>query len=197
MQEKVRRTNAERSRSTREALLEAARTLFVTAGYAATGTPEIVKTAAVTRGALYHHFADKAALFEGVVRQEAQAVANAIAAATAGIVDPRQALEAGADAFLDAMAVEGRTRLLLIDGPAVLGREAMERIDRETASATLLEGIAQLAGREADEDIRVLASMLSSAFDRAALDIVGGADDRPYRRQLKKLLSTVPAILAQ
>ncbi|HEY6551144.1 MAG TPA: helix-turn-helix domain-containing protein, partial [Solirubrobacterales bacterium] len=52
----VKRTQAERSKSTRAALLEAARRLFAESGFAAVGTEEIVRAAGVTRGALYHHF---------------------------------------------------------------------------------------------------------------------------------------------
>ena len=65
-----RRSNADRRAQTRQALLETARPLFAEKGFAATGTPEVVAQAGVTRGALYHHFADKAALFEAVIEAD-------------------------------------------------------------------------------------------------------------------------------
>ena len=72
------RSNRERTEATKRALIDAARVLFVERGYAETATPDIVQMAGVTRGALYHHFEDKRALFRAVVEQEAGAVAAAI-----------------------------------------------------------------------------------------------------------------------
>ena len=221
MQEKPsRRTNADRSQSTRAALVGAARELFVRSGYAETGTPEIVAAAEITRGALYHHFTDKAALFEAVLRDEAKAVfdaiaeatkdsadpmtglevgadayLDAIAEATKDIADPMTGLEVGADAYLDAMAVPGRTRLLLVEGPAVLGAEAMAAIDREFPAGSLTEGLSCLVGRAPDAELEAFSSLLTAAFDRAALDIVAGAAPGPYRRLLKQLLGNVPQVL--
>ena len=112
-----RRSNKERTATTRAALLAAARRHFIEKGYADTGTPEIVAAANVTRGALYHHFADKQALFRAVVEQEAELVEADIERAAPDDLPPRDALIAGGEAYLKAMALPGRTRLLLIDGP--------------------------------------------------------------------------------
>lgn len=69
-QENQRRTNRQRTEETREKLIEAARRMFVEKSYAETSTPEIVAAAGVTRGALYHHFADKQALFATIAERE-------------------------------------------------------------------------------------------------------------------------------
>src|SRR3954469_6235855 len=118
MQERIgRRSNRERTEETRAALLAAARKLFIERGYADTATPDIVTAAGVTRGALYHHFADKRALFHAVVEQEAAIVAAEIERAAPDTISPAEALLSGGDAYLDAMRETGRTRLLLLDGP--------------------------------------------------------------------------------
>ena len=108
-----RRTNPERAEATKTALLDAARGLFVEKGYAETSTPEIVEVAKVSRGALYHHFDDKRDLFRAVVEREAQAVAAEIEASASTALPAREALLKGSMAYLDAMSVPGRTRLLL------------------------------------------------------------------------------------
>jgi AcrR family transcriptional regulator len=184
-----RKSNADRSQAMREALIETARRLFVEKGYAETSTPEIVAAAHVTRGALYHHFDDKADLYRAVLLAESRRVAEAIEAATAGCVDAAGALDIGTDAYLDAMTADGRTRLLLVDGPSVLGREAMDAIDRETAGGTIVVGLAAALGRPADAAMEVQGRLLSAAFERAALDIAAGGDAKLYRAELKRMLS--------
>lgn len=185
------RSNKDRTAATRAALLDAARSLFVEQGYADTGTPEIVRRASVTRGALYHHFADKADLLRAVIDREAHAVAAAIDDDTSDIDHPLDALMRGCDAYFAAMRVAGRARLLLLEGPAVLGAAEMDRIDRLTGAAMLLDGLRQAAqaGALVETPLAPLAEVLSAAFDRAALAIAQGADAQPYRAALRALLA--------
>ncbi len=182
------RTNRERTEATRLALLDAARALFVGKGYADTSTPEICAAAGITRGALYHHFADKRDLFRQVLVREAEAVAARIEAAAPAPLAPREALLAGSEAYLDAMTVPGRTRLMLVDGPAVLGREATDAIDEATSAATLREGLAKALPGAAGVPLGALAKLLSAAFDRAALEIDAGADAAEVRAAMLWLL---------
>jgi AcrR family transcriptional regulator len=185
-----RRSNRARSEATRNALEKAARRLFVEKGYAETSTPDIVAAANVTRGALYHHFADKQALFRAVVEREANAVAEEIERAAPPSLSAEQALIEGSRAFLDAMAVPGRTRLLLLDGPAVLGREVMAAIDAATGTRTLREGIAAaIAQRELPPlPVDALTDVLAAGFDRAALAIEAGAAADDYQAALTGLI---------
>src|ERR671916_761006 len=111
-----RRTQTERSAATRGALVAAARRLWAARGYADVGTPEIAAAAGVTRGAMYHQFADKAALLaagaEAVERDVPRRVANDVAASGAGA--PAAALHAAVDAWLEACRAPEVRRLLLL-----------------------------------------------------------------------------------
>lgn len=188
-----RRSNEARSRETRSALLDAARALFVDLGYAASSTPMIVKRAGATRGALYHHYPDKKAVFRAVVEREAERVAEAIAAseADAGGPSPLETLLRGADAYLEAMQVDGRTRLLLIDGPAVLGAMEMAGIEGRHARESLGLGLVDLTKSAPIEGptLEALTELLSSMFDRAALALAEGAPMDPYREAIHRVLS--------
>lgn len=191
MQERYeRRSNRDRTEATRAALIEAGRALFVARGYAETGTPDIVAAAGVTRGALYHHFADKQALFRAVVEGEAEAVARAVDASTGSSAGVKDALLRGGDAFLAAMRLEGRTRLLLLDGPAVLGRAEMDAIDMRHGGRTLREGLAAgiAAGEVPDVPVEALAALLSAMFDRAALEIAGGGSEGDQRKAVSAVV---------
>lgn len=180
----------------RASLLAAARALFVAKGYAETGTPEIAVAAGATRGALYHHFEDKRALFRAVVEAEAAIVDAAIGSASQG-ASPRDALVQGGAGYLSAMSQPGRVRLLLLDGPAVLGRAEMDAIDARHAMGSLREGIAAAVtqgGLPRDLPIDAATALLSAAFDRAAMSIGGGADAASYRAALTMLIDGLFAL---
>ncbi|PBC03657.1 TetR/AcrR family transcriptional regulator [Mesorhizobium sp. WSM3860] len=189
-QESARRSNRDRTEATRADLIRAARELFTQKSYAETGTPEIVAAAGVTRGALYHHFADKQALFAAVVEQEAATVAAEIDRASPASLSARDALISGSDAYLAAMRAPGRTRLLLLDGPAVLGRAAMDDIDNRHGNRSLRVGL--VAAMRARSMVKLpaeaLTAVLAAAFDRAALAIEAGASGEDYRAVLVALM---------
>ena len=187
----ARRTNAERHAETRAALMDAARDLFAKKGYAETGTPEIVKAAGVTRGALYYHFADKRNLFRAVFEAEEQALAARIdAAAAPHAADATEALMAGARAFLDAAADPDTHRIVFLDGPAALGWETWRAIDEAHAAATLREGLSvgMEAGVLASAPLDELTNLLSAAFNEAALGLGSG---RYTRDALEKTFRTL------
>lgn len=178
-----RRSQDERSQAMRARLIRAAHGLFLAKGYAETGTPEITATAGVTRGALYHHFADKADLFRAVVGAEAEALAEGLRE----IPEGPDALRQGSDAWFAAMAMPGRAQLLLRDGPSVLGPDVMAEIDRASGATALRAGLAPATGLDGSV-LDALAEVVSAAFDHAALAIAGGAEATPYHKALQIVL---------
>lgn len=187
----VRRRQQDRRAATRRALVAAARTLFAEKGYAATSTPEIVAAAGVTRGALYHHFADKQALFAAVVEEEHALLALSIHQVAEGGDDetgPVKALVRGGEGFLSAMQDAGRRRILVVDAPAVLGRAAVDEIDARHGLRTLIEGVntAIEAGAIRDVPALPLAHLLNAMFDRAAQ--AEGKDVDAYRKVMKAII---------
>jgi AcrR family transcriptional regulator len=185
----ARKTQEERRTQTQRALIAAARALFAEKGYVATGTPEIVAAAGVTRGALYHHFADKLALFAAVVEEEHLLMAMAInAAESEEEPGPIKALIAGCDAFLDAMQDPGRRQIMLVDAPAVLGRAVVDEIDGRHGLDTLICGLrdAMEAGAMKKLPVETLAHLFGALFDRAALAPPEELAD--YRKSIKALI---------
>lgn len=187
----VRRSQANRRAETRAKLLEAARDLFIEIGFAETPTPEIVCRAGVTRGALYHHFADKADLFRVLVEEEAKAVSVHIDRETRDVPDPEQAMIIGSNAFFEAMLVPGRVRLLLEEAPAILGHHDAVALTRANGSEELRDGLTRALPGHSPQHIDALTNLLSAAFDRAALEIAYGGDRVTYTEAMLHLVSDV------
>ncbi len=183
----TRSAKAERSDATRATLIAAARDLFGEGGYAAVGTEEIVRAAGVTRGALYHHFADKRDLFKAVYEDvERQLVERIVASAIAGANDPFQALHAGAQAFLDACEDPAVGRIALLDAPSVLGWEQWRAIGLEYGFG-LVQGIIQGAidaGLIEPQPVGPLAHLLLGAIDEGAMFVARAEDGGETRKQV-------------
>src|SRR5580693_1585355 len=125
-------TQSERSAATQSALIAAARKLWGERGYAEVGTPEIAAAAGVTRGAMYHQYADKAALFAAVIELvETDAMQRLSAAVLAAEpASPTAALRIAADAWLQIATEPEIRRLVLLDAPAVLGWAAFRELNQ-------------------------------------------------------------------
>lgn len=190
-----RRTQAERSASTRAALVAAARPLFAQHGFAAVGTEAIVRAAGVTRGALYHQFEDKTELFAAVFEAVEQEVMARIGTLLAEAADPANLLENGADAWLEACADPEVQRIVLVEAPAVLGwerwRELGLRYGVGLVEAALAAAIEE--GRIAPQPVRPLAHVLMGALDEAALYVARADDPVAAREQMRGVLRTVVA----
>jgi AcrR family transcriptional regulator len=178
------RTKAEQRQATVAALVAAARELFAARGYAGVGTEEIVRQAGVTRGALYHHFkGGKEDLFQAVLVQVSAETAQHVVQVAAVVEDPWQALVAGVDAFLDACVSPEVQRIMLIDGPAVLGWDVWRAADGDFALGLLETALQRAidAGRLIPQPPRALAHVLLGAVDEAAM-VVARADDQQAAR---------------
>ncbi len=194
------RRQADRREATRTALLTAARRLFIEKGFGATATPEIVEAAGMTRGALYHHFADKAELFKAVAMAMANEVASAIALPTprrsASPPSPFDALRAGARAYFAAMADAGRARVLLIEAPNVLSQTDLLALSDASGATQLEDGLRAALGASAHSAprLRALADLLSAAFDRAAWRIANGEAAARYLDGVSLLMDGLEAM---
>jgi AcrR family transcriptional regulator len=191
----TRRTQADRTAATRNALVAAARTLFAAHGYADVGTERIARAAGVSRGALYHQFPAKADLFAAVleaVEVDLTARLGEVAAA-APADDTAAALVAGVDAWLDACAEPEVQRIVLLDGPAVLGwqrwREVGLRHGLGLVTALLTEAMA--AGDIPEQPVAPLAHVLIGALDEAALYVALADDPRRARGEVGTVLRRV------
>ena len=159
------------SAATKRALVDVAEALFTSHGYAATSLDTIVAGAEVTKGALYHHFSGKQALFEAVFERVEYDAARTIQEALGGHRDPWEKATAGLRAFLDVVQEPRYRRIVIQEGPAVLGYERYREQEERSTFATVLEIVRSVlsAGEwELDEDLqqtyaRIFFGAMSSA----------------------------------
>jgi AcrR family transcriptional regulator len=182
---------------TRQALVDAARKLFTEQGYAATGTEEIVAAARVTRGALYHHFRDKTDLFRAVMEQIAREVAERLIEAelsrpggapgegdAPGETNAWDEVRDGLSAFLDlCVETDDFQRIVLVEGPAVLGHEAWDDLVAQHGSNLLAEWLSRAIeqGSIAPVPVQPLTRLLIAMISESSL-YIARADDRSAAR---------------
>jgi AcrR family transcriptional regulator len=177
---------AEQAEATRTALVAAARELFAERGYAGVGTEEIVHSAGLTRGALYHHFSGKEDLFRAVYEELERSLMEQIAAEAASAGDPRAALRAGASAFLDACTDPAVARIALVDAPSVLGWEQWREIGMRYGFGLVEAVLAEAmdVGAIERQPVRPLAHLILGAIDEAAMVVARADDDGKTRREV-------------
>ncbi|WP_406859332.1 TetR/AcrR family transcriptional regulator [Streptomyces sp. HUAS MG47] len=162
---------AQQREQTRRALLRESRRRFAEHGYAAVGLAEIVAATGVTKGALYHHFDGKAELFRAVLEEVQQETGRRVAAAADAQDDPWEQFTAGCQEFLTAATDPDLQRIMLIDGPAVLGWNEWRAMDEAASARHLAEALTALvdAGLVARQPVAPLVHLLSGAMNEAAL----------------------------
>ena len=187
----LKRTQEERTAATRAALIKAARKLWSKRGYAAVGTPEIARAAGVTRGAMYHQFADKADLFaaalEAVEVDVTQRLADHVVAS--GVTEPGPALRAAADPWLDACENVEVRQFLLIDGPRVLGWASFLYVTLRHGLVLTEQLLATALGP--DRPTRAPAHIFIGALNEAAMYVGSGGGRDEVAPILDELLDGI------
>lgn len=183
-------TKAEQTARTRRAILDRARQLFVTQGYAATGTEEIIADLGITRGALYHQFGSKQGVFSAIIEEAFREIARHIEARAIEVEEPWERFLRGSLAFLDIAHREDIRRLVFIEAPAVLDIDTLTKFDRQYSYGLLAEAIEVVveAGELDVADVEGFTMMVSGALERLA-DWVAQTG-APERLETAKILAT-------
>lgn len=182
-------TNSERSAATQASLTAIAAELFGQHGYAATSTDAILAKAQLRRGALYHHFADKAALFEAVCIQHAEAAMQAIIEATVDVDEPFEALVVGSISWIAYMLQPDVRQVLIVDAPTVLGWQRWQLLDDRYCTSLLRDGVQAALDSKAigfNGDAEFLTVLINGALNGIALRVGSQDDMNDWPMQLRQ-----------
>jgi AcrR family transcriptional regulator len=177
--------------STRERIIATARRLFAVSGYEGTSTETVLTESGVSRGALYHHFDTKEALFAAVLETVEVDIASAAARASANINDPVEALQAAFASFLE-LACEPEVRqIVLIDAHSVVGWQKWREIEERHGFGRLKEGLKFLAGmgRMREDMVDTYAHMLLATLIEVAFLIARAPDPAQAARTGKAAMN--------
>jgi AcrR family transcriptional regulator len=189
----VKRLRERQAEATRQQLVDVARQLFTERGYAGTSIEDIIERAGVARGALYHHFPGKDALFAAVYQVVQAEVATAVVTAALTADDPAQAVYTGLSAFLDACLQPEFRQIVVLDSVPVLQRRAWEEGGTEHSELDMLSQVlnplaaAYLPGL----DMEALAYVALGGLYGAALYIAGSPEPATARAQADAVLDTL------
>lgn len=185
--------NAERASATRARLIAVARRMFGEQGYAGTATEAVLQEAGVARGAMYHHFADKAALFEAVCLAVCEDIVPAVERVADARRDPLDALVQGSIRWIEKTSEPEARRILMIDAPTVLGWARWQALDDRLSQASLAEGMqAAIAAGAIRLDCRLelAVAMMNGALNALALRVnapEAPVPPREWRRAVRAL----------
>ena len=181
------RASAADAAQTAQRILDSAKELFSVRGFSEVSVDDVARDAGVTRGAVYHHYRNKVALFaEVVARLQADVARAVVAAAENADPQPLEQLRAGSHAFLDAITNGAAMRILLIDAPAVTGWQEWRRLDAENSTTHLREALREAGVGE--EILDASTAQLSGAMNEAALWTAHHDDIDLARRQSHRVL---------
>lgn len=193
------RSSKVQSEATARQIRDVAVELFASDGYAGVGLDEIAARSKVTRGAVYHHFGSKSGLFSAALECVQERVAERVARAAESADSAWAGLVLGCHAFLDAGSDPQIHRIMLVDGPAVLGWREWRQLDAANSRRLLENGLVELEddGILAAGVARAATPLLSGAMNEAVLWIADSAhpvrDTSAARAALDRLLDSLRA----
>ena len=171
---------AAQGRATRGQLIEVATGLFAEHGYDGTSIEAVLTAAGVSRGALYHHFAGKEALFTAVLEALSEHITAQLTEIISGCTDPVDALRTGALGWIDMAGDPVIQRIMLVDAPSVLGWEQWRAMDEGRTVAAMRDMLQAVSdtGRLPGELVGPFASMILAALDEAAMIVAHASDSQ-------------------
>lgn len=191
----MKRSKEEQKKATIRKLTEVARAHFSEQGYANASMEEMVKEAGLTRGALYHHFGSKEGLFHAVLEMVQAEIAERVETEAAKSEEVWEQLLLGCRAFISAAVESPNRRILLIDGPSVLGWEAWRRMDAQHSMRLLHEQLQMMQeqGYLRPVSVASLTHLLSGAMNEAVLWISQLPDSQQALREVTESLTLMLA----
>ena len=190
-------TQSERREATRGAIVKAAKRLFGERGFAGTTMDHVATAAHVAKGAVYHHFKTKEALFEAVFDQVSEDLVAEVERAARSENDALAAMAAGTQAYFAACARDTTGQIILRDGPAVLGWERWREIDARHFGGGFPLALARAMedGLIARQPVEPLSRLLLGAVTEAAVACSAGSDlhrtGAEYARAFRTLLDAL------
>jgi AcrR family transcriptional regulator len=171
-------TKSERAFSTRAKIIAIARRLFAANGYEGTSTEAVLKESGVSRGALYHHFENKEALFAAVLEAVEVDITAATARARANVADPLEALRVAFSKFLDLAREPEVRQIVLIDAHSVVGWQKWREIEERHGLGRLKQALKMIAatGRLREDTVDVLAHILLASLIEVAFLVARSPD---------------------
>ena len=183
--------NQARSTATREKLIQAGRRLFALKGFTGVSAEELVQSAGMTRGALYHHFGGKPELFAEVYEAMQQDLSVFLEEKSRLCHDPWEELLAGIAAFLDACEDPGIQRVFFVDGPAVLGWDRCREADSRHTVALLKRGVEDAMRNKLmqGQPVEPLAHLLAGALREAGMWIAASPNPSRARQEASQAVA--------
>ena len=169
----------ERGAATRAQVVASATRLFAESGYDDVSIDLVLKACGISKGALYHHFRGKEALFAAVLEEVEARIVETVANRSKDAANPLEALRLGCAAWLDLVAADAAIRrIAVIDAPAVLGWHAWREMEGRYALGLLRRALEAAASLGCLEPARVeaCAGMLLAALNEMAMLIARAAD---------------------